>query len=80
MMLVLILKLSFMSDYWLGVINLKNAKRLRKKLVERIKELMLVVWSVPGDEKKGVKQFVIDEKQYNVSSTVSTKMNTLINQ
>ena len=40
----MILKLSFMSDFWLGVINLKNAKRLRNKLMERIKELMLVVW------------------------------------
>ena len=65
----MILKLSFMSDLWLGVINSKNGKLLRKKLMERIKEInacsmascKMWDWCMQEDEKKGTEPFFIDE-------------------
>ena len=61
---------TFMSNLWLDKINLKKAKRLRKKLIERIKELILVAWHltrwwdwyVPEEEKNGIEPIFIDEK------------------
>ena len=46
-----------MSDFWLGAVNLKNAKRLKKDITE---ELMTAVWHpkrwwdwwLPKDKKK----------------------------
>ena len=40
-MMKMILKLLFTSELWLGILNLKNTKHLKKKLK---KELMLVAW------------------------------------
>ena len=37
----MILILLFMSDFWLGLMNLKNAKHLKKKIT---KELMPIAW------------------------------------
>ena len=59
-----------MSNLWLGIINLENEYRLRKKLIERIKELLLVAWHptrwwnwcVSEDEKKGIETFFIADK------------------
>ena len=66
----MILKLPFMSNLWLDKINLKKTKRLRKKLIERIKELILVAWHltrwwdwcVSEEEKNGIEPIFIDEK------------------
>ena len=40
-MMKMILKLLFMSDFWLGILDLKNLKALKKELNE---ELMVLTW------------------------------------
>ena len=40
-MMKMILKLLFMSDFWLGILDLKNLKGLKKELNE---ELMVLTW------------------------------------
>ena len=63
----IMLKLLFMSHFWLGVINLKNA---RKALTPKIDEELIPVawhprqqwdWCLPGNEKKGVGPIFIDK-------------------
>ena len=41
-MMKIILKLLYMLDFWLGVLNLKKHKALKKDIME---ELMLVAWN-----------------------------------
>ena len=55
----MILVLLFLSDFWLGILNLKNAKNLKQKISE---ELMPIAWHpkrrwnfcMSEDEKKEV--------------------------
>ena len=62
----MILVLLFMSDFWLGILNLKNAKYLEKELNE---ELISVAWHpnrwwdwcVSEDEKKEIDPMFIEE-------------------
>ena len=57
--------LLFLSDFWLVLLNLKNAKNLKKKISE---ELVPVLWHpnswwsfcVPEDEKKEIESIVTE--------------------
>ena len=61
-----ILIILFLSDFWLGILNLKNTENLKKKLNE---ELMSVAWHpkrcwdwcVPEDEKMKIDSMFIEE-------------------
>ena len=60
--------LLFMSDFWVGILNLQNAKNYKKKISE---ELMLVAWQpsrwwdwwVSEDQKKEIVPIFIKELQ-----------------
>ena len=62
----MILRLLFLSDFYFGISNLKNAKHLKKDISE---ELMLVAWypnkwwdwCISEDEKKKIDPMFIEE-------------------
>ena len=61
-----ILVLSFLSDFWLGILNLENRKNFKKEFSE---ELMSVAWhsnrwwdwSMSEDSKKEIHPMLIEE-------------------
>ena len=65
------------------IININNAKHVQKYIS---KELMPVAWHptrwwdwcIPEDQKKEVKPFLDEGKEYKVAVIVSTKVNSLV--
>ena len=61
----MILILSFLSDFWLSVLNLKNARHLKKETNE---EMMLVAWHpnrwwnfcIPENETKEIEPIFLE--------------------
>ena len=57
----MILKLSFMSDCWLGVMIFKNAKHLKNKLENTWHSTRWWNWCISEDENNEIDPVFIDE-------------------
>ena len=67
-----LVRIAFLSDFWLGILNLKNKKLLKKELNE---EMMPVAWHpnrwwngcASEDEKREIDPMLIEELEKCVS-------------